>query len=1406
MERQAAVTFGDFVDLLDHVGKDPSRLIFEDDLTGIHNRRFLIGYLEHRVRWETGDDYPLSLLIIDLDAFKEINDTYGHDTGDQALNWFATLLREVAGQRGLPVRWGGDEFALLLPRIDRDGARDLAERLLQRTRDRPFRLRSMEVSVPISLSIGVATAPDDAQSSKGLFHAADMALFHAKQSGRAQVVSAAEVDPEKVFPKTALYRLKATGIAGRDSELGLVSDALEKLGRGRSQFLILEGSAGMGKTTFLETIRRNLIGDDSFCVVSAAGDQREAHRPYYLTGRILLSLLNQREDKGLELIEDLPGEEIDCLTRVLPQLGRAAAPQPDDDSSAKRQAIFTTLARFLPKAVDFRPLVLIIDDLQFADDATLLLLRVLNQAQKLAVLMVGSSLEFLKLSGEQEANPLERFYALYHRELGIRRIKLQPLGEDNIAQYLRGVFPNLQTPDGFESQLADITQGNPLFLGEIIRNLVTDRKVTLIGQLWVVQPLEAGYLPRSLEEIVVQKIADLDQESRELLERASTLGEDVPVSVLAGSSELDEYKVQDFLDRAEALGLVSLDFQVNDEIMRFLSKRVLEISYGAIDQLRREGLHEQIGEYKEGLFEQRLLPSASLLAYHFKRSANEEKARRYEQAQAAQDEAIYSPDEAPVYASEFLEEEADHETRLLPESVPRVPNVLRTLTSAVRNVQLYPLESKKITQSIEVLCKALEEILDRNERLHLSHTQRVLLVNGQRLDISRFSILADAFRDLLTRSDLQGIVFERGVTGEETRNLVTKLGSIKAESIDRGFWKNYALESGLQHIDLRQVRYSRLRRRKGRGEPLHTFGEDEGLDPNELAKVPLVIRHLMGAAQHVKLYPLDSQPMLQAIEQLKLALDDVLKHKRVLTFAAASQSLLVNGKRFDSGGPAESLLDLMHDVALGSVSFGASVPFEELAAFLNALRRPPSGGYDGEFWDSLAQKRRLSHIGLNQRQYALGVLQSLLNSTEVPVEEAEEEGESTELAQRLFRQRSDVLRDSLPNYARELLVAGEHALLNRLLHHLFKDFQSAETQERARTVVACHTALRELILGLQHKFSELAADPLLGVLAEESEPPVLQSIANVLHDMSSCAVHFADYPMATRILLSVKSRQEQFEAKDTRDGKSLSRLLDRRLDVTAQKLLMDDLKSGQPARQERAAQVVGGLGRLGVPLLIEVIKQERDLRVRQLAANLLADLGFDAAEQIKRALVTEVTVEQRFRILEVIDTVTKDVRAELAYSFGDSSAKIRRAAFRAFERLNDDNLIDVVLPLAHDPDSAMAKGAIRSLANLRSPAAVAALVEILERTDEPRVATACCQALGELRHPSAIRALARVLGQRKLPFFRFRWARQVRATAAMALRQIPHHGAAEILARYKKDRDVRVRQLATSAAAAHEPS
>ena len=130
----------------------------------------------------------------------------------------ASVLNEVAGPRGIPIRFAGDEFMILLPGSDADDAGRVAERLLQRARERPFRVRDGGPALPITMSVGIAAAPRDGVTGRAIFEAADTALYHAKHSGRDQTAQAGTVDPARVFPQTALHRLLATRICGRGQE------------------------------------------------------------------------------------------------------------------------------------------------------------------------------------------------------------------------------------------------------------------------------------------------------------------------------------------------------------------------------------------------------------------------------------------------------------------------------------------------------------------------------------------------------------------------------------------------------------------------------------------------------------------------------------------------------------------------------------------------------------------------------------------------------------------------------------------------------------------------------------------------------------------------------------------------------------------------------------------------------------------------------------------------------------------------------------------------------------------------------------------------------------------------------------------------------------------------------------
>ena len=156
---------------------------FTDHLTGLANRRRFERQLEREVGRVLRFERPFTLLMIDIDNFKNLNDTFGHDAGDDAIRRISRVLRE--GTRGidLAARIGGEEFAVLLVETGQTAGLEVAERLR-------VAIKALETpsGARITSSIGVAECPTDAQTASGILKAADVALYEAKRSGRDRVV------------------------------------------------------------------------------------------------------------------------------------------------------------------------------------------------------------------------------------------------------------------------------------------------------------------------------------------------------------------------------------------------------------------------------------------------------------------------------------------------------------------------------------------------------------------------------------------------------------------------------------------------------------------------------------------------------------------------------------------------------------------------------------------------------------------------------------------------------------------------------------------------------------------------------------------------------------------------------------------------------------------------------------------------------------------------------------------------------------------------------------------------------------------------------------------------------------------------------------------------------------------
>lgn len=164
------------------------QLAITDGLTGLYNHRYLKEHLEQELYRASRHLSEVSAVMIDIDHFKKYNDTYGHPAGDALLSAVARLLKENIRKIDIAARYGGEEFCLVLAETNKAAAVVVAEKMRRLVELSQFQPQESRVNGRVTISLGVATFPDDATSMNDLIAIADRRLYHAKQGGRNQVV------------------------------------------------------------------------------------------------------------------------------------------------------------------------------------------------------------------------------------------------------------------------------------------------------------------------------------------------------------------------------------------------------------------------------------------------------------------------------------------------------------------------------------------------------------------------------------------------------------------------------------------------------------------------------------------------------------------------------------------------------------------------------------------------------------------------------------------------------------------------------------------------------------------------------------------------------------------------------------------------------------------------------------------------------------------------------------------------------------------------------------------------------------------------------------------------------------------------------------------------------------------
>ena len=170
-----------------------------DSLTNLFNRRYLEETLDRELSRAGRENYPVCIIMIDIDHFKKVNDTYGHEAGDQILKAIANILAEQSRRGDFACRYGGEEFVITMPNISLEIAYERAEHLRQSLT--LLRVPHEVYTLSVTISIGISCYPENGLTREAILRAADQAMYAAKDAGRDHILSYNQLRLSEEAPK-----------------------------------------------------------------------------------------------------------------------------------------------------------------------------------------------------------------------------------------------------------------------------------------------------------------------------------------------------------------------------------------------------------------------------------------------------------------------------------------------------------------------------------------------------------------------------------------------------------------------------------------------------------------------------------------------------------------------------------------------------------------------------------------------------------------------------------------------------------------------------------------------------------------------------------------------------------------------------------------------------------------------------------------------------------------------------------------------------------------------------------------------------------------------------------------------------------------------------------------------------
>ncbi|HKO15806.1 MAG TPA: diguanylate cyclase [Gemmatimonadaceae bacterium] len=602
----------------------PTEVIGElDDLTGVPIRRAFLDAANGVLARRRPNDPPAALLVIDVDHFKLVNDTYGHLQGDDVLRAVVALLK--SGVRGGDVvgRYAGDEFVVLLPRTSNETAREVAERLRASVEKERVPLRGQpSETVSVTLSIGVATA-EQADHVEAVFAAADRALYEAKRAGR-NGIAAAGASTEAARPQLNLNRF-----VGRVEELKRLVRMLDTAFRGEPRVVAVVGEAGVGKSTLIRQLLPEVRLRGGALVMGRALEADV--KPPYGPWSEILSAMRPRVNAPGRIWRELP--------RLVPALADGAEIPPERAGS--KYALYEEIVEYVRLAAATCPLVIVLDDMQWADSATWdTLEHLVPQLDQDHILIC------LTIRAEDKSKDVMDRRRRLSRDERFSEISLQRLTRAELEQWLAAASRGQELGRELLPVLYRHTEGNPFLVVQVLRALMEEGEIRYEGERWIWRQTSELRLPVAVSDLMARRLDRLSEQTRNILTTAAVIGRVFDIDLAIASGAGSEEELLDAIDEALAAAVLE-PLRSDADHYSFAHTLLLDAIKNTANPRRLKRIHQSVAI----ALEQRNPSAIAELAAHFDQAGESQKAYAYALRAGQAATSVYAHDEAAAFFS-----------------------------------------------------------------------------------------------------------------------------------------------------------------------------------------------------------------------------------------------------------------------------------------------------------------------------------------------------------------------------------------------------------------------------------------------------------------------------------------------------------------------------------------------------------------------------------------------------------------------------------------------------------------------------------------------------------------------------------------------------------------------------------